>query len=260
MSELMPFSFEQQRVRMLLDLDGEPWFVARDVCDVLGIANVTNALSRLNVLDIHTMNVENSRGSRAPTKLVSESGLYRLILTSRKPEAEKFSDWVTSEVLPSIRKTGQYLPTPYTELELARKHVAALEHNEELKRRLAITGPKAELAERWLEASDSSVPVVEWSKKFGLTQNEAWQMLRDNDIVFRREDYSNNGELVHAAKRGYETCFESVQSELPNGQYTTTLRITPNGQTRIAEELQLSEAKPAGSLLDDLDEYYDDEH
>jgi BRO family, N-terminal domain len=83
---------------------GEPWFVAGDVCEVLGIENVSHALSRIKSVNIVSSDVENSRGQLRKTRIVNESGLYRLIFQSRKPEAEKFTDWVTGEVLPQIRK------------------------------------------------------------------------------------------------------------------------------------------------------------
>jgi len=87
--------------------DGEPWFVASDVCRALEIANVANAATRLDDEDkgIHTMDTPSGAQRML---IVNESGLYSLILTSRKPEAKRFKRWVTSEVLPTIRKTGGY--------------------------------------------------------------------------------------------------------------------------------------------------------
>lgn len=94
-------------------IDGEPWFVAKDVCDVLGIA--TNHLneSGRGLDEDEIMNLPNwENGGRAPL-IISEAGLYSLILKSRKPEAKVFKRWVTHEVLPSIRKHGAYI-TPQT--------------------------------------------------------------------------------------------------------------------------------------------------
>jgi BRO family, N-terminal domain len=82
--------------------------VAGDVCQVLGLENITWALARIKSVNISSTNVENSRGQLRKTWIVSESGLYRLIFQSRKPETERFTDWVTGEVLPQIRKTGRY--------------------------------------------------------------------------------------------------------------------------------------------------------
>lgn len=102
------FNFNQNRTPIRVQvINNEPWFVAKDVCEVLGIANHKDAASRLDD--------DETRGSVMPTpsgrqecKMVSESGLYALIFQSRKPEAKAFRKWVTSEVLPAIRKKGYY--------------------------------------------------------------------------------------------------------------------------------------------------------
>lgn len=87
-------------------IDGEPWFVAADVCAVLGLKNTKQAVDRLDQEDKAMLNIGLSGGE---TNVVNESGLYSLILGSRKPEAKRFKRWVTGEVLPSIRKTGAYV-------------------------------------------------------------------------------------------------------------------------------------------------------
>lgn len=95
--------FDGQAIRML-DLDGEPWFVASDVCTVLGLANPSMALSRLDEDERSKFNL----GRQGDVNTVNEFGLYVLILGSRKPEAREFKRWVTHEVIPSIRKYGSY--------------------------------------------------------------------------------------------------------------------------------------------------------
>lgn len=87
--------------------DGEPWFVAKDVCDALEIENSRNATARLDEDEKGVSIVRTPSGEQQMT-IVRESGLYNLIFQSRKPEAKAFRKWVTSEVLPSIRKTGRY--------------------------------------------------------------------------------------------------------------------------------------------------------
>jgi anti-repressor protein len=98
--------FGQVRVSMI---DGAPWFVAPDVCKALDITNSTQALSRLNDKDKNTLCLNEGIRGNPYKRIVNESGLYALILTSRKKEAEQFKYWVTSEVLPTIRKTGGYV-------------------------------------------------------------------------------------------------------------------------------------------------------
>ena len=104
--ENQTFAFRGQNVRTGFK-DGEPWFVARDVCDVLEIQNVTQALETLYPDEL-TYVKQRSGGQHREMNAVNESGLYALIFKSRKPEAKAFRKWVTSEVLPILRKTGSY--------------------------------------------------------------------------------------------------------------------------------------------------------
>lgn len=116
MNDLMPLEYEGKPIRVIRGEDGEPGFVAVDVCRVLSIANARDALARLDDDEKTTVVItdgliEQGLSDNAPgtsLNLVNESGLYSLILTSRKPEAKAFKRWVTHEVLPSIRKTGAY--------------------------------------------------------------------------------------------------------------------------------------------------------
>ena len=131
------FQFDSLDVR-LSDRDGEPWFVLADVCCVLEIGNAPQAASRLDGDEKTTITTSDSRSGHGAQSLniINESGLYSLILTSRKPAAKRFKKWVTSQVLPAIRKTGSYAvpaaaPTPADArferiLTLAEKLVEAL--------------------------------------------------------------------------------------------------------------------------------------
>ena len=110
-NEIQRFEFKGASLRALTDEAGEPWFVAKDACDILG--NDTNhlreALDDDEITNLRNSEVWNQPG-RAPL-IISEPGLYKLIMRSRKPEAKEFQRWVTHEVLPQIRKTGGYIPT-----------------------------------------------------------------------------------------------------------------------------------------------------
>ncbi|CAJ1000994.1 BRO family protein [Brevibacillus aydinogluensis] len=100
------FSFQDKQVRVVLR-DGEPWFVARDVCEVLDHSDTSTAIRRLDDDEKLTQTMFVS-GQNREVWLVNEPGLYSLILTSRKPEAKAFKRWITHEVIPAIRKTGAY--------------------------------------------------------------------------------------------------------------------------------------------------------
>ena len=112
--EIIPFHYEGRAIRVLRDKQGEPWWVAVDVCKVLGIVNARDALTKLDddektqVVDPATVGNTDGTGINNLLNLINEPGLYQLILTSRKPEAKAFKRWVTHEVLPALRKTGSY--------------------------------------------------------------------------------------------------------------------------------------------------------
>jgi prophage antirepressor-like protein len=111
-ASISPFNFGDHAVRVVIQ-DGNPWFVASDVCEALDYKNTSDAIGT-HLEDDEKMTIANGdshsgkRGGARLMTLINESGLYALVLRSRKPEARKFAKWVTSEVLPSIRKTGTY--------------------------------------------------------------------------------------------------------------------------------------------------------
>lgn len=104
--EVFNFSQEKAPIRVQL-INNEPWFVGKDVCEVLGIRKYRDALANLDE-DERVSILVDTLGGKQCVSAVSESGLYSLIFQSRKPEARKFRKWVTSEVLPSIRRKGYY--------------------------------------------------------------------------------------------------------------------------------------------------------
>jgi prophage antirepressor-like protein len=102
------FEYEHQEKFRVIDRNGEPWFVLNEVCKQLGIGNVSDAARRLDDDEKDDFDIVDVAGRKQKFIVISESGLYSVILTSRKPEAKLFKKWITSEVLPSIRKTGGY--------------------------------------------------------------------------------------------------------------------------------------------------------
>jgi prophage antirepressor-like protein len=111
---LSVFQYSGKEVRTTI-IDGKPWFVAKDLCEILGIANVSHALSKLDDDERNTIVLNDGTAGNPTTSIVSESGMYALVLRSRKPEAKSFRKWVTSEVLPSISRTGSYSIAPQPE-------------------------------------------------------------------------------------------------------------------------------------------------
>lgn len=112
-NEIQKFDFKGAPLRTLTDKAGEPWFIAKDVCDILGMSNPSMAVTALDKDEVAQIDPKDYLGSEnrsnQAVNIVSEPGLYKLIMRSRKPEAKEFQRWVTHEVLPSIRKHGGYM-------------------------------------------------------------------------------------------------------------------------------------------------------
>lgn len=102
------FEYEDRSEFRVIDRNGEPWFLLYEVCKKLGIVNPRDAASRLDDDEKDGVGISDTMGREQKTTIINESGLYSLVLRSSKPEAKKFKKWITSEVLPSIRRTGIY--------------------------------------------------------------------------------------------------------------------------------------------------------
>jgi len=108
-NEVIPqiFNFDNLPIR-ITDCNGAIWFIANDICAVLEINNPHQAISRLDEDEKSEVTIKDSMGRQQTVNIISESGLYALVMTSRKAQAKRFKKWVTAEVLPQIRKTGSY--------------------------------------------------------------------------------------------------------------------------------------------------------
>lgn len=189
-NEIQTFENEQfGAIRAIRGEDGEPWFVAKDVCDALGIR--TDSIR--SILDGDEVGETNPNsigvvGGRAPL-VVSEPGLYRLVMRSRKPEAKAFQRWVTHEVLPALRRDGGYMvardETP--EQTMARAVLLAQQTIERQKSRIAELEPKALFADA-VAASDGTCLVGELAKMLrqngvDIGQNRLFAMLREDGYL-----------------------------------------------------------------------------
>ena len=110
-NEMQKFDFKGASLRTLTDEAGEPWFVLKDCMSILDLGNPTETVKMFDEDEFSTTEVIDSIGRRQQAYIISEPGLYRLVMRSRKPEAKEFQRWVTHDVLPQIRKTGGYIPT-----------------------------------------------------------------------------------------------------------------------------------------------------
>lgn len=196
-NEIQRFEFKGAVLRTLTDENGEPWFVAKDVCDVLELSNVGQALARLDDDEKSSITLNDGTPGNPNKAIVSESGLYALVLASRKPEAHEFKRWVTHEVLPQIRKTGGYIPTTDVDDDmtiLAKAVMIGQRTMEEQKRRIAeqsehikVLEPKARFADA-VAASDGTCLIGELAKMLrqnglDIGQNRLFEILRQDGYL-----------------------------------------------------------------------------
>lgn len=149
MSVIEVFQYADREVRTL-SFGGDLWFVLADICGVLGIANSGNVAARLDEADIRQTDIS-SGGQRRSVTIVSEAGMYEVVIRSDKPEARRFRWWVTHEVVPSIRRTGSYAVESPEQL-MARAVVQAQEIIARKDEQIAVLAP---MAEAWEEIADA---------------------------------------------------------------------------------------------------------
>lgn len=115
MHDIIPFEYGSNQIRVIKDDQAAPWWVAKEVCEILEYSRQRNAMRNLEEDEAQKMSITDSLGRNQETWIINESGLYALIIRSNKPEARKFRKWITSTVLPQIRKTGTYVIPGSTE-------------------------------------------------------------------------------------------------------------------------------------------------
>ena len=178
-------------VRSIL-IDGDPWFVAADVCKALELEKTNRALSRLDDDEKGAHSVS-TPGGRQRMSIISESGLYSLILGSRKPEARAFKRWITHEVIPSIRKHGAYMTDSL--LDALEAHPEAVPEylnrlrsenarNRELTRRLRLALPKAEYYDAFVDPADCT-NIRTTAKELGVPEKQFTRYLEEKKYLFR---------------------------------------------------------------------------
>ena len=234
MNEIKTFTSPTFGSVRTLSVDGEPWFVAADVCKALDVKNPTDALHRLDEDECTLVSIEGASNG-LPVNAVNEPGLYSLVLGSRKPEAKAFKRWITHEVIPSIRKTGGYIAGQETltpeelmakALVVAQKTIAERDARiSGLQVEIAIAQPKAayfdELVDRNLLTG-----IRETAKELGIKQKSFVDFLLDKKYLYR----SKSGKLTPTAGKGdglfeMKECFNDKTSWAG-----TQVMVTPRGR------------------------------
>lgn len=191
-NNLQTFVYNSISIRTV-HINGQAWFVLKDVCGALGISNHKMAAQRLDEDEVSQTDLIDSLGRKQLAYIVNESGLYNVILRSDKPEAKPFRKWVTSEVLPSVRTTGVYmtgnaadriLQDPDFIIQLATQ---VKERNAQLaaaKEKIALDAPKVEYFDRAVERGDN-LSFRDTAKVLGVSQSTLINFLGINHYIYR---------------------------------------------------------------------------
>lgn len=235
MNEVQLFNFENHEVRSLL-INSEPWFVGKDVAKILGYKDTSDALKKhVDGEDKLTRRFADSGQSRE-MYIINESGLYSLVLSSKLPSAKKFKRWVTSEVLPALRKTGQYQVKELSGSELMAKALIEAQNVLAAKDKvIEEMKPKVVFADA-VATSHTSILVGELAKilkqngiEMGQKRLFAW--LRENGFLIKRKGTDYNMPTQKAMDLGL---FEIKEGSYVNGSgvniTTKTPKVTGKGQ------------------------------
>lgn len=237
MNEVQLFNFENHEVRSLL-INSEPWFVGRDVAEILSYSNTRKALTdHVDTEDkMDGVTIRDSIGRNQKPVLINESGLYSLVLSSKLPSAKKFKRWVTSEVLPALRKTGQYQVKELSGSELmARALIEAQNVLAAKDKVIEEMKPKVVFADA-VATSHTSILVGELAKilkqnGIDMGQKRLFAWLREKGYLIKRQGTDYNMPTQKAMDLGL---FEIKEGSYVNGSgvniTTKTPKVTGKGQ------------------------------
>ena len=233
MNEIQEFYFNGDAVRTLLR-DNEPYFVGKDVAEILGYSNPRDALSKHVDSDDKGVAKCDTLGGTQQTTIINESGLYSLILSSKLPDAKKFKHWVTSEVLPTIRKHGAYMTDAKAAAIVTDKGSLAdllQQAAEQLKRKdiqIEQMKPKALFADA-VSTSDTPILVGELAKILhqngvSMGQNRMFRWLRDNGYLISKKGSDYNMPTQRAMELGL---FRIKENAITHSDGHVTITKTP---------------------------------
>jgi len=245
MNDLKLFNYESKQVRTVI-INSEPWWVAKDVCDFFGDSDHKRSVSRLDEADKKILPIVDSLGRKQSATCVNESGLYSLLFNFQPEKAprdggahiephileriekiKKFKKWITSEVLPSIRKTGSYQYKEKDDLEII------LLGYEKLMDKVKMLTPKAEVYDAFLSSDEAVNMSIAAKQIFGDTigRNRLMKMLRESGILL----------INNTPRQEYMKYFKVIQVPKPVGgkiiNFPTTL-VKPEGITYLAKKLK----------------------
>lgn len=253
---IIPFEYSGREVRTITK-NGEPWFVAKDVCAILDLGNHRSSLALLDE-DEKGVCIMDTLGGPQETTIINEPGLYSLILRSRKPEARAFKRWITHEVIPTIRKTnGVYLTHQKAEELLANPDlIIGLAHQVKELKALAVQQqakieadrPKTIFADA-VSASHTSILIGELAKLLkqngiDIGQNRLFIWLRENGYLIKRHGADWNMPSQRSMDLGlFEVKERAVNDPGGSVRITKTTKVTGRGQVYFINKfLSMAEA------------------
>lgn len=216
-----------------LTIDGEPWFVAADVCRALEIGNPSMAVERLDD-DEKGISTIDTLGGKQRMTIINEPGLYSLVLSSRKPEAKAFKRWITHEVIPAIRKYGGYmtkslleqvLENPNLIYEFARRMLAEQQKNERLRQELDRAKPKADYYDAFIHP-ESCTNIRATAKELKVPEKMFTAFLIRKRYLYR----APSGSLMPYAKAADDGLFFVKDYIAVNGHQGVYTLVTPKGK------------------------------
>ena len=238
MNNLQTFSFNNQPVRTV-QLNNQPYFNLKDVCEVLDIKNHKDVVSRLNPKGVDTTDTLTKGGMQEMT-YINESNLYKTIFQSRKPEAEQFTEWVTSEVLPAIRKNGAYL-TDEKAYDITHNPQSLadllLQAGEQLKQKEIIIQemkPKALFADA-VATADTSILIGDLAKLIkqnghDIGQKRLFEWLRNHDYLIKGGNSKNMPTQKSMELKLFEVKERTINNPDGSVRITKTTKVTGKGQ------------------------------
>ncbi len=248
-SAIIQFDFHGTEIRTVT-IDGEPWFVLADLARVLGIKDVQRLNSRLTDDVRQTHPILDSRGRTQQATIVNEAGMYEVVIRSDKPVAADFRRWLTSEVLPSIRKHGGYLTEqkieevltdPDTIIRLAQDLKQAQQARDAMESYAKTLEPKADAYTAFMDA-DGTLSVGSVAKMLGLSQNKLFALLRNHEIFISKGHMRNTPYQKYMHHFTVSAYSYERKDGTAGASYTT--RVQPSGVEFIRRKLSIATVRP----------------
>ena len=240
MSEIQVFTSEEFGSVRSLEIDGEPWFVGKDVTKILGYTNANKAIKDHVDPEDKGTNVLDTPGGKQRLVVINEAGLYTLVISSKLPTAKQFKRWIVSEVLPSIRKTGSYSIQPIgqsNEEILANAVLLSQRIIEENRKKISLLesdNARMKPKEEYYDAVGSSEATISMSRMaailtqngYPLGRNELFEWMGNHDFIIRSNNKNNKSHNCPTSKSMKMNLFKVKQVIIKRDGYDM-IRHTP---------------------------------